>query len=75
VQEHVKKTWRTVVTSGCASLNSKSQASHSLTVSKDAEGVAYRVRADYIRGADYIREKDTTNLDSDSSFLYFTFRQ
>jgi len=68
VQEYVKKTWRTVVTTGCAALNSKSQATGSLTVSKYAKGVPYRVRADYMRG------KDTANLDADSDFLDFIVR-
>jgi hypothetical protein len=50
-------------TTGCATLNSKSQATGYLVVSKYALGVPYRVRADYIRG------KDTSNLDADSGFL------
>ena len=65
VQEYVAKTWRAVTTTGCVTLNSKSQATGSLAVSKYALGVPYRVRADYIRG------KDTTNLDADSGFLSF----
>jgi hypothetical protein len=65
VQEYVNKTWRAVATTGCATLNSKSQASGYLAVSKYALGIPYRVRADYIRG------KDTTNLDADSGFLSF----
>ncbi len=65
VQEYVSKTWRAVATTGCATLNSKSQASGYLVVSKYAVGVPYRVRADYIRG------KDTSNLDADSGFLSF----
>ena len=65
VQEYVKKAWRAVITTGCATLNSKSQASDSLSVGKYALGVPYRVRADFIRG------KDTTNLDADSGFLSF----
>lgn len=36
-----------------------------LALSKYAEGVPYRVRADYLRG------KDTSNLDDDSSFLHY----
>ena len=56
---------RAVTTTGCATLNSKSQASGYLVVSKYALGVPYRVRADYIRG------KDTSNLDADSGFLSF----
>jgi hypothetical protein len=65
VQEYVKKAWRAVITTGCATLNSKSQASGSLSVSKYALGVPYRVRAVYVRG------KDTTNLDVGSGFLSF----
>jgi hypothetical protein len=65
VQEYVNKTWRAVTTTGCATLNSKSQAGGYLAVSKYALGIPYRVRADYIRG------KDTTNLDADSGFLSF----
>jgi hypothetical protein len=65
VQEYIAKTWRAVTTTGCATLNSKSQASGYLVVTKYALGVPYRVRADYIRG------KDTTNLDADSGFLSF----
>ena len=65
LQEYVSKTWRAVATTGCATLNSKSQASGYLGVSKYALGVPYRVRADYIRG------KDTSNLDADSGFLSF----
>jgi hypothetical protein len=65
VQDYVGKAWRAVATTGCATLNSKSQATGYLTVSKYALGVPYRVRADYIRG------KDTSNLDADSGFLYF----
>jgi hypothetical protein len=65
VQEYVKKAWRAVMTTGCATLNGKSQANGSLSVSKYALGVPYRVRADFIRG------KDTTNLDADSGFLSF----
>ena len=65
VQEYVKKAWRAVITTGCATLNSKSQAGGSLSVSKYALGVPYRVRAVYVRG------KDTTNLGVGSSFLSF----
>jgi hypothetical protein len=65
VQEYVGKAWRAVATTGCAALNGKSQASGYLTVATYALGVPYRVRADYIRG------KDTTNLDADSGFLSF----
>ena len=65
VQEYVSKTWRAVATTGCATLNSKSQAAGYLVVTKYALGVPYRVRADYIRG------KDTANLDADSGFLSF----
>ncbi|HEX4091894.1 MAG TPA: hypothetical protein VHZ33_24540 [Trebonia sp.] len=65
VQEYVKKSWRAVVTTGCATLNAKSQASDSLSLTKYALAVPYRVRADYIRG------KDTANLDADSGFLQF----
>jgi hypothetical protein len=65
VQEYVKKAWRAVLTTGCATLNGKSQASGALSVSKYALGVPYRVRADFIRG------DDTTNLDADSGFVSF----
>jgi hypothetical protein len=67
VQEYVKKAWRAAMTTGCAILNSKSQAGGSLSVSKYALGlgVPYRVRAVYVRG------KDTTNLGVGSGFLYF----
>jgi hypothetical protein len=50
---------------GCATLNSKSQAGGSPSVSKYALGVPYRARAVYLRG------KDTTNLDAASGFLSF----
>jgi hypothetical protein len=65
VQKYVMRAWQAVVTTGCATLNAKSEASDALAVSKYAQGVPYRVRADYIRG------KDTSNLDADSSFLDF----
>ncbi len=65
VQEYVKKAWRAVMTTGCATLNSKSQAGGSLSVSKYALGIPYRVRAVYARG------KDTTNLGAASGFLSF----
>jgi hypothetical protein len=65
VQQYVKKAWKTVITTGCATLNAKSEASDDLTLGKYAQGVPYRVRADYLRG------KDTSNLDADSSFLDF----
>ena len=65
MQKYVKGAWQAVVTTGCATLNAKSEASDDLTVSKYAQGVPYRVRADYIRG------KDTSNLDADSGFLSF----
>ncbi|MGD0704796.1 MAG: hypothetical protein ABSA02_33520 [Trebonia sp.] len=65
VQKYVKKAWQAVVTTGCVTLNAKSEASVGLAVSKYAEGIPYRVRADYIRG------KDTSNLDADSGFLDF----
>jgi hypothetical protein len=58
-------TTASVVTTGCATLNAKSEASGALAVSKYAQGVPYRVRADYIRG------NDTSNLDADSGFLDF----
>jgi hypothetical protein len=64
VQAH-RKAWQAVVTTGCARLNAKSEASGALAVGKYAKGVPYRVRADYIRG------KDTSNLDADSGFLDF----
>ena len=69
VQEYVKKAWRAVVTTGCATLSAKSEASDALVVSKYAQGVPYRVRADYIRG------KDTSNLDADSGFLDFMVKR
>jgi hypothetical protein len=65
VQKYAKKAWQAVVTTGCATLNAKSEASGALAVGKYAQGVPYRVRADYIRG------KDTSNLDADSGFLDF----
>jgi hypothetical protein len=65
VQKYVKGSWQTVVTTGCATLNASSEATDDLSVSSYAEGVQYRVRADYIRG------KDTSNLDADSGFLSF----
>ena len=65
VQKYVKGAWQAVATTGCAALSAKSEASDALAVSKYAQGVPYRVRADYIRG------KDTSNLDADSSFLDF----
>lgn len=65
VQQYVRKAWRAVMTTGCATLNSKSQAGGSLSVSKYALGVPYRVRAVYVRG------KDTTNLAASSGFLSF----
>ena len=65
VQRYVNKAWRAVTTTGCATLNSKSQAGGSLPVSKYALGAPYRVRAVYVRG------KDTTNLGAASGFLYF----
>jgi hypothetical protein len=64
-QEYVSKAWRTRVTTGCVKLNSKSQGSTYLPVSKYNRGVPYRVRADYIRG------NDLTNLAADSGFAYF----
>jgi hypothetical protein len=65
VQKYVKTAWQAVVTTGCATLNAKSEASGALAVSKYAQGVPYRVGADYIRG------NDTSNLDADSGFLDF----
>jgi hypothetical protein len=65
VQQYVRKAWRAVMTTGCATLNSKSQAGGSLSVSRYALGVPYRVRAVYVRG------KDATNLAAVSGFLYF----
>jgi hypothetical protein len=65
VQKYVKGAWQAVVTTGCATLNAKSEASDALAVSNYAQGVPYRVRADYIR------DKDTSNLDADSGFLSF----
>jgi hypothetical protein len=66
VQDYVKKVWQAVATTGCATLNSKSEISTYLVASKYALGVPYRVRADYVRSM------DTANLDADSGFLYFT---
>jgi hypothetical protein len=65
VQEYVKKAWRAVMTTGCATLDGKSRAGGSVSVSTYALGVPYRVRADFVRG------EDTTNLDADSSFVSF----
>jgi hypothetical protein len=65
VQKYVKKAWRAVVTTGCARLNAKSGASGALVGGKYAQGIPYRVRADYLRG------NDTSNLDADSGFLDF----
>lgn len=65
VQQYVNKAWRAVITTGCATLNSKSRAGGSLPVSRYALSVPYRVRAVYVRG------KDTTNLGAASGFLYF----
>lgn len=65
VQQYANKAWRAVMTTGCATLNSKRQAGGSLSVSKYALGIPYRVRAVYVRG------KDTTNLGAASGFLYF----
>jgi hypothetical protein len=65
VQKYVKGAWQAVVTTGCATLNAKSEASDALAVSNYVQGVPYRIRADYIR------DKDTSNLDADSGFLSF----
>jgi hypothetical protein len=66
VQDYVKKVWQAVATTGCATLNSKSEISTYLVASKYALGVPYRVRADCVRSM------DTANLDADIGFLYFT---
>jgi len=65
VQKYVKRAWQNVRTTGCVTLNAKSQAGDALSLGSYARGVPYRVRADYLRG------KDTSNLDADSGFLSF----
>jgi hypothetical protein len=53
---------------GCAARNAKSAASAVLAVGTYAEGLPYRVRANYLRGT------DTSNLDADSGFLDFMLK-
>jgi YVTN family beta-propeller protein len=65
VQEFRKGAWRASSLSGCHALSKSSAYAVSLALTHDARNYPYRVRVDYVRG------KDTSNLSTDSSWLYF----
>jgi hypothetical protein len=66
VQEYYRGAWYANVTTGCGTLNSSSKVSGYLTLNSADLNYPYRIRADYIRSS-----KDTSNLSTDSGWLYF----
>jgi YVTN family beta-propeller protein len=66
VQEYYQGAWRANVTTGCAALNSSSKVSGYLTLNDADLNYYYRIRANYIHSA-----SDTSNLSTDSGWLYF----
>ena len=60
-----KKAWLSYTSTGCLTLSKSSGVSTYLSLLKSADA-RYRVRADYTRSA-----TDTTNIDTDGSWLYF----
>jgi len=65
VQEFYKGAWHASSLSGCHALSKSSGYAGYLTLTRDARNYPYRVRIDYVTG------KDTSNLGTDSSWLYF----
>jgi hypothetical protein len=65
VQEFYKGAWHASALSGCHALNKSSAYAGYLSLAHDARNYPYRMRVDYVAG------KDTGNLSTDSSWLYF----
>jgi hypothetical protein len=65
VQKYAKGTWHPSLLTGCGKLDSRSEATGLLILSHASIGSHYRIRFDYLRGA------DPSNASADSAWQYF----
>jgi YVTN family beta-propeller protein len=66
IQEFFEGSWQTSQITSCGTLNSSSKVSGFLRLSSGIRFLQFRIRADYVRSSG-----DTSNLSTDSGWLYF----